>query len=137
MVRHEKARAAGGTAERAKETAAFAGATDSTAQHSTAAAERQGICALLLHGEANAQTATELARITGRTPREITRAIQRARLTGKPICASGAGFFLASDARELARYVRGLDRRLHEIRRTLEAMDDVLAAATGQTRMED
>lgn len=110
--------------------------TNPKSKNITSTKNRQGICGLLLRGESNAITAAELARITGQTPREVTRAIQRARLAGKPICASGTGFFLASDSRELARYVRGLDRRLGEIRRTREALGDVLAAATGQTCVE-
>lgn len=102
----------------------------------TVVGDRQGICALLLQGETNALTAAELARLAGQTPRDVTRSIQRARLAGKPICASGAGYFLASDAAELARCVRGLDRRLREIRRTREALGDILQEMTGQLHID-
>lgn len=112
------------------------GISDFQEHDTTNAAHKQGtIERLLLVGESNAITAAALARITGQTPREVTRAIQRARLAGKPICASGTGFFLASDSRELARYVRGLDRRMREIRRTRDAVADQLTAE--QRTMEE
>ena len=123
----------GGNRERAEtEKAALTGTTNFQGENIILAKTSQGICALLLQGEANALTAAELARLAGQTPRDVTRSIQRARLAGKPICASGAGYFLASDAAELARCVRGLDRRLREIRRTREALGDILQKTAGR-----
>ena len=95
-----------------------------------------GIKDLLLHGEGHAITARELSTMTGRAEREITRSIQAARLGGVPICASGAGFFLAEDTVELKGYINALDRRLREIMRTREALAAALDGKIGQGRIE-
>ena len=46
------------------------------------------IADLLGFGKENARTASELAQLTGLTPREVTRLIEQARRHGEPICAS-------------------------------------------------
>lgn len=52
------------------------------------------------------------------------------------ICAAVAGndrgYFIAKDAGELAIYVRSLDRRIKNIRKTLRALDATLADMCGQ-----
>ena len=99
--------------------------------------DSQGILALLLHGESNAQSAAELARIMGfKDSRPITKEIYRLRLLGAPLCATGKGYFLPNDTSELARYTRAFDRRLRQIRATREALNDMLNEATGQTTID-
>ena len=95
-----------------------------------------GVVALLSVGEDNALSARELAGVMGWNVRDVTRAIQRARVAGAPICASSSGYYLGGNADELRRYVRALDRRLREIRKTREGLGRALDAATGQTRLE-
>lgn len=100
--------------------------------HITGRWEKQGICVQLLHGEANALSARELAQATKRTLRDITREIEMLRLHGAPICACAHGYYLPDSAAELERYIKSFNRRLRHITATKTALDDVLAAAAGQ-----
>ena len=88
------------------------------------------------HGKQNARTASELAQLTGLSPREITRMIERARRCGEPICASGdnscRGYYKAATPAELAQYTRALNRRLHTIREGLDALINTLEQWSGQ-----
>lgn len=127
----------GGNRERAAETAALRGATFSNADFIIKTGDRQGLLALLLPGERNAIAARELAKITGRRPREITREIEALRLGGKPICASVKGYFCAENVAELSRYVKSFSRRLRHIQATKAALDDALSEATGQVSIWD
>lgn len=92
----------------------------------------QGLFSILPQGEEYALTARELAQIANCTPREITRAINRARLDGAPICACGRGFYFAVTLDELTRYCRAFNRRLRSMRATQEALTDTMNAVTGQ-----
>lgn len=96
--------------------------------YTTAFSPAQGtIAALLPHGRANALTTTELSRITGRKPREITRAICSERRAGAPILSDpGAGFWLAEDADELRRCTVALHRRAGEIHATAHALEKLV-----------
>jgi len=73
----------------------------------------------LQEGAENALTARELAQLLGiKNQREITRAIERERLAGAPICAScetgKQGYFLAADEGEMERFVySGSERERH------------------------
>ena len=91
------------------------------------------------HGKQNARTASELAQLTGLSPREITRMIERARRCGEPICASGdnscRGYYKAATPAELAQYTRALNRRLHTIREGLDAQICTLEKWSGQISM--
>lgn len=77
-------------------------------------------------GRENAITAKELQTITGIKLRDITRSIQRERLSGVPICANSdstnPGYYLANDPKEIQRYIKSLDHREREIRKTREAL---------------
>lgn len=94
------------------------------------------IVALLGYGKENARTASELAQLTGLTPREVTRLIEQARRHGEPICASGdnscRGYYKAATPAELAQYTRSLNRRLHTIREGLDALICTLEKWSGQ-----
>ena len=85
---------------------------------------------LLNHGAAAALPCRDLVALTGWTPREITRQIQRERASGVPICANGAGYYLPDNDAELDAYLRSLGHRLREVQRTQKAI-----AATRQQRM--
>ena len=85
------------------------------------------VAAILSHGRANALTTAELARITGRKPREITRAIFTERRAGAPILSDpGAGFWLAEDAAELRRCSVALHRRAGQIHATARALEKLV-----------
>ena len=94
----------------------------------TAFSPLQGsIAAILSRGRAGALTTRELARITGRQPREITRAICFERRNGTPILSdTAAGFWIAEDAAELKRCTKALHRRAGEIHATARALESIL-----------
>jgi len=84
------------------------------------------IAALLPRSRGNALTTAQLCRITGRKPREITRAICAERRAGAPILSDpGAGFWLASDAAELQRCSVALHRRAGQIHATARALEKI------------
>lgn len=80
---------------------------------------------LLHEGRQNAITARELAGFFDCDNREITKAIERERRDGAPICASGSdprGYYLAADATEMQDYCRRLKNRRQEIAKTWTAL---------------
>ena len=80
---------------------------------------------LLHEGRQNAITARELAAVFDCDSRDITRAIERERQDGAPICATGAapaGYYLPKDAAELREYCRRLKNRRQSIARTWNAL---------------
>ena len=98
------------------------------------------IADVLQYGEENAVPGRYLVKLLGlKDSRELTKIIERERRAGVPICASTSGthpgYYLAEDAAELERYLRSLDRRLRQIRRTREACSDTLLQLTGQQRI--
>ena len=130
MADKRKAPADGGTS--AEVAGAACGGTIPYCHNSTKNFRGQGICALLLHGEANALSARELSQMTRRAQRDITREIEFLRLHGAPICAGRYGYYLPDSAAELERYVKSFNRRLRHITATKTALDDALTEATGQ-----
>lgn len=76
----------------------------------------------LHHGGGNAIPARELAKLTGWTPREVTRAVEYERRHGVPICANGRGYFLPARDHEVDTYLRSLHHREIEVRRTRQAV---------------
>lgn len=88
------------------------------------------IADLLRRGSSNAMPCRDLVTLTGWTPREITRAVERERRAGVPICANGEGYFIAANDAELDAYLRSLNHRLREVEKTRQAL-----AASRQTRM--
>lgn len=128
MTRKEKAASGGiSTGDGGGQQITLPGFELSEDDYTTAFSPAQGtIAALLPHGRASALTTAELARITGRKPREITRAICAERRNGAPILSDpGAGFWLASDDDELRRCAGALHRRAGEIHRTARALEQI------------
>lgn len=80
----------------------------------------------LFTGKENARTGKELATLLHCDPRDIGKAIERARRQGAPICAScdpeQPGYYLAADAEDLQRYCNSLSRRINEICTTHAAL---------------
>lgn len=76
-------------------------------------------------GAGHALTANELSRIMGADRRAVTKAIQRERLHGVPICASCGypkGYYLASTPAELREFVRRMNNRAGEMQTTITAL---------------
>ena len=86
----------------------------------------------LFTGRDNARTGKELATLLRCDPRDVGKAIERARRQGAPICASCdpelPGYYLAADAEELERYCDSLHRRINEIYKTHAALLPVIDA---------
>lgn len=136
MPTRKKAPAGAGTPAGVAETAALGAATVSYSYFTTPATVRQ-VAAYLPVGASNAISGKELAAMLGnKTLRLLSRQIQRERLAGAPICAAvsgdSKGYFLASSQTELSAYLRSLDRRICEVRKTHEAICDTLRRMTGQ-----
>lgn len=106
----------------------------------TSAQARQQVFPLLGYGKQNAVPGHKLAGMLGLDDlRELTRLVERERASGVPICATcdsqQPGYYLAMEPSELAAYIKSLDRRLHNTRRTRERLADTLAGMTGQRRL--
>lgn len=135
MSEKENARSTAATVKRA-EAAVFSGAAASRLYSTTPASVCQ-VAAHLPVGASNAISGKELAAMLGyKSLRLLSRQIQRERLAGAPICAAvigdSRGYYLASSQDELSAYLRALDRRLREVRRTRDACGDTLRRMTGQ-----
>ena len=114
-----------------------------SAYYTTNAANIQvcALCAYLLIGRENAQTAQELAdRIGISSPRVITREIAKLRNAGVPVCASchkdRPGYFLPETKEELDGYLLSLKNRCRQISAVYESMTRTQDELTGQARME-
>lgn len=97
------------------------------------------ITSLLGYGKENARTASELAQLTGLTPREVTRLIEQARRQGEPICASNdsacPGYFLTNSPETLDQYVGSLGRRIRNMNDGRDALIRTRDRMTGQLRL--
>lgn len=101
----------------------------------------EGTIASLLCGSDNPMTAHEIMSVLDLSdPRLITKAIERERRAGLPICASTdtkrPGYFLADTPEELANYTRSLRHRVQAVSRTLAAMEETHDKWTGQQRLD-
>lgn len=127
MNKSEKTRPVAATTKRAEETAAFGGAATSFCEHFTTRKRARQVCDFLLTGAENALDSRTLAAMMKVDRRTVTQRIERERRRGMPICAAvdgeSRGYFLAADADELARYVRALDRRISEVKKTRDACE--------------
>ena len=84
------------------------------------------IAAMLPRSRGSALTTAQLCRITGRKPREITRAICFERRAGAPILSDpAAGFWLAADADEVKRCASALHRRAGQIHKTARSLERI------------
>ena len=126
MNKSEKTRSTAATVKRV-EAAAFGGAAASFCEHSTTRNRARQVCDYLLTGAEHALDAKTLAAAMEIDRRTVTQRIERERRSGMPICAAvdgeSRGYFLAADADELARYVRALDRRISEVKKTRDACE--------------
>ena len=87
-------------------------------------------------GAENAIQAKELCRLSGfANVRTMQQEIHRLRERGHPICASTeppAGYYLAADEQEAARFVRSMESRRREIARAIRAIKKRIADAPSQ-----
>lgn len=106
--------------------AGLAGSSTSTNDSTTGAACRQfRIADLLLRGEENAVPLRHLRQLVNLPGREIRRQIQMEREQHVPIVSGKHGYYIAADAREKDRFVRGMKRRAAEIVKVAEAVEIV------------
>ena len=136
----EKSRPAGGTAGAGRnENAAFGEAAFSSSDCITVneKGQAQRIYDLLPHGRGQAITGQRLMEITGAGDlRSISKAVETIRRSGQPVCATTGkkpGYFRPETEKELLAYLRSFDRRLHEMRRTRDALEAAKISMAGQT----
>lgn len=90
------------------------------------------VAAILSEGEENAIPTAEIMRRTRfEHSREVTRCVERERRAGFPICACSTGYYLATDAAEMRRYIRAFERRQRELERTHTALEKTLENMKG------
>lgn len=139
MIENEKAHPVTAITERA-EAAALGGAAASCVFDSTTGAKLRQVADFLPHGAANAIEAQTIAAALGfKSVRELSKRIERERRAGQPICASVSGEhrgYFVGDAGELQLYLRSLDRRIREVRRTRDAVGETLRRMSGQEVIE-
>lgn len=125
MTKNENTRPAGGTAERAAETAAFSGAVISCNHSNTAAAGRQRkVSDFLSHGRENAVPLRHLKKVMEADGRTVRLMIQQERLSGMPICADNlTGYYLPATQEERTACVCSMRHRAGEIMRTARAIE--------------
>ena len=136
MRQKENARFVAATTERA-EAATLGGVAASSARNCTTSAGVRQVHEVLLQGAGNAIEGATLAAALGfKDRRALSKEIERERRSGQPICAAVAGnsrgYYLADDPDELQRYIRALDRRIREVRKTRNACALTLQRMTGQ-----
>lgn len=136
MSEKRNARFVAATTERAEATT-LGGMTASSNQNYTTSAGVRQVHEVLLQGAENAIEGATLAAALGfKDRRALSKQIERERRSGQPICASVAGnsrgYYLADNPDELQRYIRALDRRIREVRRTRDACGLTLQRMTGQ-----
>lgn len=135
MSKNEKARSAAATVKRA-EAAALSGAAASFCDEFTTATNARQVSDILPRGAANAVDGQTLAAAMGfKSVRELSKQVERERRAGQPICASVSGEcrgYFMGDPNELWLYLRSLDCRLREVRRTRDACENTLRRMTGQ-----
>lgn len=140
----EKARPAVSAAEQA-EKAILAGTILSQDDFTTSTARVQGpIERLLLHGQENAQSAADLAKLAGmRSTRELRLQVARERAAGALILSScrgkDAGYYLPADGTagrlELSHFVGMMMRRGTRCMAAAQAARQALQEIEGQTKL--
>lgn len=126
MTRKEKAASGGiSTGDGGGQQTVLPGFELSAHDFITAFEPAQGsIAAMLPRSRESALTTAQLCRITGRKPREITRAICFERRAGAPILSDpAAGFWLAGDTKEARACAAALHRRAAQIHKTARALE--------------
>ena len=136
MREKENARFVAATTERA-EAATLGGVAASSARNCTTSAGPRQVHEVLLTGAQNAIEGATLAAALGfKDRRSLSKQIERERRSGQPICAAvsgnSRGYYMADNPYELQWYIRALDRRMREVRRTRDACGLTLQRMTGQ-----
>lgn len=127
MSEHKKTRPTAATVGWVEGGAGLAGASVSTTNNSTATDCRQmRIADLLPTGEQNAVPLRHLRQLVDLPGREIRRQIQMEREQHVPIASGRHGYYIAADAREKDRFVRGMKRRAAEIVKVAEAVEEAV-----------
>ena len=121
----EKARPAGGTAERAAAEMTTCRASFPISDCTTAAAGRQiKISDYLGHSQESAVTGRELCALTGLDHRTIRAQIEQERRAGALIVADNkSGYWVTDDPAEAQRFTRSMKHRAKEILRTARAIE--------------
>lgn len=142
-MKKEKARPIAATMEQASGKKVFGETDFSQSNFTTPAGREQGpVERLLLHGQENAQSAPELAKLAGmRSVRELQLQIARERAAGALILSScrgkNAGYFLPGEGTagrlELSRYVASMMRRGTRCMAAALAAREALRQVEGQT----
>lgn len=139
MNKDEKARSTAATVKRA-EAAALGGSAASFYGEFTTTTPARQVADFLPQGAENAVDGQTLAAALGlKSVRELSKRIEHERRAGQPICAAVSGEhkgYFVGDAEELRLYLRSLDRRLREVRRTRDAVGETLRRMSGQIALE-
>ena len=140
MTRNEKACPMTAITEQA-EAAVLGGAAASCKFNVTTRAKLRQVADVLLFGAENAIDGATLAATLGyKSRRDLSKQIERERRNGQPICAAVAGdrrgYYLAATPDEFSSYIRSLDRRIREVRRTRDACGETLRRMTGQETLQ-
>ncbi len=118
--RKEKARPAGGTAERAERESHWTSGnsqSDSTTWNGP-------ISRLLSHGRANAVPLRHITAMTNLDGRTVRAMIATERLAGVPILSDcSTGYYLPGDDAEKVRFIHSMKHRAKEIERAAEAIE--------------
>lgn len=136
----QKTRSAEATTKRA-EAAAFGRAAASCSLNFTTGMKPRQVSDVLMSGAKNAIDGATLAAVLGfKSRRDLSKEIERERRSGKPICAAVAGesrgYYLAETPDEFSNYIRSLDRRIREVRKTRDACGETLRRMAGQEVLE-
>ncbi len=86
----------------------------------------------LSHGEENAYTARDLARLLGWRERDVTRSINALRKRGTIICSSVNGFFLPADDADISHFVRNMKGRIKDVEMAMKPALDYLENGGGE-----
>lgn len=123
----KKAHPTAATVEQVEAGAGLDGSSTSTTQSTTSPTLGQAvrIADFLGYGQNSAVPLRHLRQLVDLPGREIRRQIQAEREQHVPIVSDRHGYYLAADAREKERFVRGMKRRAAEIVKVAEAVEAV------------
>lgn len=145
MTTKRKARPAGSAAGQAEAGTALTGKIPYN-NFTTSVPGKQGLIeSLLLQGEQNAVSSSDLVHLTGvKSTRELQLIISQEREAGALIlstCRGGGGYFLPSDGeigkREIAAFVATLRARALNTLRALKTAREALESLDGQVALDD
>lgn len=144
MTEKRKARPAVGAAGQARVGTALTGTVPCN-KFTTSVTRKQGLESLLLQGEENAISSSDLVSMTGvKSIRELQLIIAQEREAGALIlstCRGGGGYFLPSDGevgkREIAAFVATLRARALNTLRALKTAREALESLEGQVTLDD